>query len=225
MIEHPVIDAANQKSHTVNLSSYAFGAEVRGDLLTRVVHYQLAKRRLGTASTKRRGEVSGGGHKPYRQKGTGNARQGTIRAPQYRTGGVVFGPHPRDFSVKMTKKERALGLRIALSAKREADELILLKDFGLLQIKTKSLLEILNRLDAAKSVLIVLPESDPHVELSARNLPGVDVIRVEGVNVYDLLAHEKVLMTEAALIKLEARVAHGNGSKVEESEQTEGSPV
>ncbi|MBF0271397.1 MAG: 50S ribosomal protein L4 [Magnetococcales bacterium] len=225
MIEYPVIDAANQTSHTVNLSAHAFGAEVRGDLLTRVVHYQLAKRRLGTASTKRRGEVSGGGHKPYRQKGTGNARQGTIRAPQYRTGGVVFGPHPRDFSVKMTKKERALGLRIALSAKREAEELIVLKDFGLTQIKTKNLLEILTRLNAAKSVLIVLPEADAQVELSARNLPGVDVIRVEGVNVYDLLVHEKVLMTEAALIKLESRVAQGQGSKTEVSEQTEGSQV
>nr|CAX84032.1 50S ribosomal protein L4 [uncultured bacterium] len=216
MIEFPVVDAANQTSHTVNLSSHAFGCEVRGDLLTRVVHYQLAKRRLGTASTKRRGEVRGGGHKPYRQKGTGNARQGTIRAPQYRTGGVVFGPHPRDYSVKMNRKERALGLRTALSAKREAEELIVLTDFGLTEIKTRSMLQVLTRLNAANSVLIVLPESDERIERSARNLPGVDVIQVDGVNVYDLLVHEKLLMTEAALQKLEARVARSAG--------TEGSP-
>lgn len=222
MIEFPVIDAANQTSHTVNLSSHAFGADVRGDLLTRVVHYQLAKRRLGTASTKRRGEVSGGGHKPYRQKGTGNARQGTIRAPQYRTGGVVFGPHPRDFSVKMTKKERALGLRTALSAKREAGEMLVLKDFGLNEIRTKSLLSILTTLNAAHSVLIVLAERDERIELSARNLPGVDVILVEGVNVYDLLVHEKLLLTEAALVKLEARMAQAPGSKMALSDQSEG---
>ncbi|NGZ05048.1 MAG: 50S ribosomal protein L4 [Magnetococcales bacterium] len=225
MIEFPVIDAANQASHTVNLSELAFGTDVRPDLLNRVVHYQLAKRRLGTASTKRRGEVRGGGKKPYRQKGTGNARQGTIRAPQYRTGGVVFGPHPRDYSVKMTKKERALGLRSALSAKREAGELIILKEFGLSEIKTKTLLEILQRLQASQSVLIVLAELDPSVELSARNLPGVDVLPVEGVNVYDLLIHEKLLLTEAALVKLEARVAAAPGAKTLSLDVTEGSPA
>ncbi|MBF0341682.1 MAG: 50S ribosomal protein L4 [Magnetococcales bacterium] len=222
MIEYPVIDATNQTSHTVSLSSLVFGCTVRGDLLNRVVSYQLAKRRLGTASTKRRGEVRGGGHKPYRQKGTGNARQGTIRAPQYRTGGVVFGPHPRDFSVKMTKKERALGLRTALSAKREAGELIVLKDFGLTDIKTKTMLQILTRLDAARSVLIVVPDYDDRIELSARNLPNVDVILVEGVNVYDLLVHEKLLITEAALQKLEARVAQLPGSKTVTEQQSEG---
>lgn len=206
MIEFSVIDAANQPSHTVTLSAHAFGCKVRGDLLTRVVHYQLAKRRSGTASSKTRSDVHGGGHKPYRQKGTGNARQGTIRAPQYRTGGVVFGPHPRDMSVKMTKKERALGLRTALSAKREAGELIILKDFGLLEIKTQPLLKILTLINAAKSALVVLPEKDTVIELSARNLPGITVMRVEGVNVYDLLLHEKLILTEAALIKLEARL-------------------
>lgn len=206
MIEFPVIDAANQKSHTVNLSEHAFGCKVRGDLLTRVVHYQLAKRRSGSASTRRRGEVQGGGHKPYRQKGTGNARQGTTRAPQFRTGGVVFGPHPRDYAVKMTKKERALGLRTALSAKREAGELIVLKEFGLTGIKTQAMLKILTSLNAARSAMVVLPESDANVELSARNLPGISVLRVEGVNVYDLLLHEKLILTEAALGKLEARL-------------------
>ncbi|MEO5346254.1 MAG: 50S ribosomal protein L4 [Magnetococcus sp. YQC-9] len=223
MIDFPVIDAANnQTSHTVKLSSLGFGCVVRGDILTRVVHYQLAKRRLGTASTKRRGEVRGGGHKPYRQKGTGNARQGTIRAPQYRTGGVVFGPHPRDFSVKMTKKERALGLRTALSAKREAGELVIVQDFGLSQIKTKAMLAVLQRIQADKSTLIVLPGTEANVELSVRNLPGVDVIYVEGVNVYDILSHEKLVMTEAALLKLEERLAQLPGSKSAQIVQSEG---
>lgn len=215
MIDFPVIDAANQMSHTVTLSSHVFGCKVRGDLLNRVVHYQLAKRRSGTASTKRRSEVRGGGHKPYRQKGTGNARQGTIRAPQYRTGGVVFGPHPRDFSVKMTKKERALGLRTALSAKREAGEMIILKDFGLTEVKTQTFLKILTQLNAARSVLVLLPDSDTNIELSARNLPNVNVLRVEGVNVYDLLVHEKLIVTEAALAKLEARFASKNDADPE----------
>ncbi|MBF0438369.1 MAG: 50S ribosomal protein L4 [Magnetococcales bacterium] len=218
MIEVPVLDATNQTSHMVTLSNYAFGCKVRGDLLTRVVHYQLAKRRLGTASTKRRSEVRGGGHKPYRQKGTGNARQGTIRAPQYRTGGVVFGPHPKDYSVKMTKKERALGLRTALSAKREAGELIILKEFGLTEIKTKAMLNVLTQLNAARSVLVVLAESDSVVEISARNLPGVTVMRVEGVNVYDLLVHEKFILTESALEKLEARLALTASAKSEGSQ-------
>ncbi|GAB0058017.1 50S ribosomal protein L4 [Candidatus Magnetaquicoccaceae bacterium FCR-1] len=223
MIDFPVIDAAsNESSRTVKLSSLGFGCVVRGDLLTRVVHYQLAKRRLGTASTKRRGEVRGGGHKPYRQKGTGNARQGTIRAPQYRTGGVVFGPHPRDYAVKMTKKERALGLRTALSAKREAGELIVVQDFGLERIKTKAMLEILKRIGADRSSLIVLPGIDANVELSVRNLPGVDVILVEGVNVYDILSHEKLVMTEAALAKLEERLANLPGSKAVGIDASEG---
>ncbi|MBF0416926.1 MAG: 50S ribosomal protein L4 [Magnetococcales bacterium] len=223
MIEIPVIDTANNtSSRTLKLSSLGFGCVVRGDLLTRVVHYQLAKRRLGTASTKRRGEVRGGGHKPYRQKGTGNARQGTIRAPQYRTGGVVFGPHPRDFSVKMTKKERALGLRTALSAKREAEELIIVQDFGLNQIKTKAMMEVLKRLGAEHSCLIVLPGIDANIELSVRNLPGIDVIQVEGVNVYDILSHSKLVMTEAALSKLEERLATLPGSKSVAYETVEG---
>ncbi|MBF0294454.1 MAG: 50S ribosomal protein L4 [Magnetococcales bacterium] len=206
MIEFSVVDASNQTLHAVNLSDHVFGCPVRGDLLTRVVHYQLAKRRTGTASTKRRSEVHGGGRKPYRQKGTGNARQGTTRAPQFRTGGVVFGPHPRDFAVKMNKKERQLGLRTALSAKREAGEMIVLGEFGLVGIKTKPMLEILTRLNAARSALVVLHEADMLVELSARNLPGITVMQVEGVNVYDLLVHEKLILTEAALAKLEARL-------------------
>ncbi len=221
MIEYSVIDSANQTSHTVTLSTHAFGCKVRGDLLTRVVHYQLAKRRSGTASTKTRSDVHGGGHKPYRQKGTGNARQGTIRAPQYRTGGVVFGPHPKDYSIKMTKKERALGLRTALSAKREAGELIILKEFGLVEPKTQPMLKILKLLNASKSTLVVMAESDSVVELSLRNLPGISVIRVEGVNVYDLLRHEKLILTEAALVKLEARLG-GQADSVTADENVEG---
>ncbi|MBF0625018.1 MAG: 50S ribosomal protein L4 [Magnetococcales bacterium] len=206
MIDYPVKDANNQEQRRVALSEEAFGKAVRPDLLAMAVRYQMAKRRSGNASTKTRGQVRGGGRKPYRQKGTGNARQGTIRAPQFRTGGIVFGPHPRDYAHKLSKRVRRLALQTALSAKREAQELILVADLGLEGIKTKALQAILKRLDVTGSVLIVIAAADDKVELSARNIPGVSVIRPEGVNVHDLLWHEKVILTEAALQKIEERL-------------------
>lgn len=207
-IERPVRDAANQELRTATLSPTVFGRPVRGDLLARVVNWQLAKRRSGTASTRTRSDVRGGGRKPFRQKGTGNARQGTIRAPQYRTGGVVFGPHPRSHAIKLPKQERRLALQTALSAKCAADELILIEGFGLGgEIRTRTMRTVLEALNAAQSTLIVLPEEDRAVSLSARNLPGITVIRVEGVNAYDLLAHQKLILTEEALGKLQERLA------------------
>ena len=207
-IEHSVRDAGNQELRTVTLNSAVFGRVVRGDLLARVVNYQLARRRSGTASTKGRAEVRGGGRKPFRQKGTGNARQGTTRAVQCRTGGVVFGPHPRSYATKLPKQERKLALQTALSAKREAGELILVDDFGLGDnVKTQAMRAVLESLDAGSSTMIVLPEADRAVSLSARNLPGISVIRVEGVNAYDLLSHQKLILTETALKQLEERLA------------------
>lgn len=207
MIEYPLINTSKETMRMVELSEAVFGKEVRGDLLARMVNYQLAKRRAGTASTKGRSEVRGGGRKPYRQKGTGNARQGTIRAPQFRTGGIVFGPLPRDYAHKMTKKERRLALMTALSAKFQDNSLVFLDKFGMEEVKTKAMVAILSALGIDKTVLIVLSQSDSVVELSSRNLPGVSVIRVEGVNTYDLLAHEKVIVTEDALRMLEERLA------------------
>lgn len=207
MIEFSIVDAGNQSLRQVTLQEEVFGREVRGDLLARVVNYQLARRRGGGASTKRRAEVAGGGKKPFRQKGTGNARQGTIRAPHYRGGGVVFGPHPRSYAMKVHKKVRRLALQTALSAKREAGELVVIDGFNLVEIKTKAMRTILEALGVGRSALIVLAEKDVNVERSAQNLPGIDCIAVEGVNVYDLLVHEKVILTEAALGALQERLA------------------
>lgn len=205
-MEFSLKDMQNNHLRTIELPEALFGREVRGDLLTRMVNYQLAKRRSGTASTKGRSEVRGGGKKPYRQKGTGNARQGTIRAPQFRTGGVVFGPLPRSYAHKMDKKERRLALMTALSAKYAASEVIIVDNLVLAEMKTKVMRSVLAAMDAEKSALIIVVEEDRRVELSARNLPGVKVLRLEGINTYDLLAHEKVIMTEDAVKRLEEKL-------------------
>jgi large subunit ribosomal protein L4 len=208
MIEFPLKDTNNQQIRTVQLSDLVFGQPMRSDLLALMVRYQLAKRRIGSASTKTRSDVAGGGRKPYRQKGTGNARQGTIRAPQFRKGGVVFGPHPRDYDLGLPKKVRKLSLRVALSAKREAGELIVIDQIKLAEIKTKAFQAILKQMGIdAVSVLIVLAEDDRIVQLSARNLSKVSIMRSEGVNVYDLLAYNVLILTEPALQKLEERLA------------------
>lgn len=206
MIELPVKDTSNQELRTVQLNETVFGRPMRKDLLSAAVTYQLAKRRSGTASSKGRAEIRGGGKKPYRQKGTGNARQGTTRAPQFRTGGIVFGPKPRSFAVKMPRKMRRLALQTALSAKVDAGEIIVVDAFGLDQIKTKRMGEILTTLTAGRSTLVVLAEEDRNVALSARNIPRVTTQLAVGVNVYDLLLHEKVILTEAALKSLEEKL-------------------
>ncbi|HIJ85073.1 MAG: 50S ribosomal protein L4 [Magnetococcales bacterium] len=205
-MEFSLKDTQNNHLRTIELSEALFGREVRGDILARMVNYQLAKRRSGTASTKVRSQVRGGGRKPYRQKGTGNARQGTIRAPQFRTGGVVFGPLPRSYAHKMDKKERRLALMMALSAKHAAGEMIIVDSLVLAEVKTKAMKAVLAALSAEVSALVVVVEADRNVELSARNLPGIKVLRLEGINTYDLLAHEKVIMTEDAVKRLEERL-------------------
>lgn len=207
MMELSVRDASNRDVRTVQLSEAIFGQEARPDLIAMTVNYQLAKRRSGTADTKTRGEVHGGGRKPYRQKGTGHARQGTIRAPQFRTGGIVFGPHPRDYTTKLNKKVRRQALLSALSVKNEAGEILVVEGFGLTEIKTKAMRQVLTTWGADQSALIVLAADDATIMLAARNLPRVTVIRYEGVNVYDVLAHDKVIITEEALQKLEERLA------------------
>jgi large subunit ribosomal protein L4 len=207
MIDYSVKDIANQELRRVELSDAVFGRKIRKDLLSRIVGYQLASRRSGNASTKGRAEVRGGGHKPYRQKGTGNARQGTVSAPHYRSGGIVFGPHPRDFSVKMLKKERRLALQTALSLKADSAEMIVLEGFALEAVSTKIMAKILGDLGIVKSAVIVLDQMDEKVSLSARNIPGIKVCLVDGVNAYDLLAHENLIVTESALKKIEERLA------------------
>lgn len=188
------------------LAEKVFNDDVRGYLIHDMVRYQLAKRRQGTAKTKGRSEVAGGGKKPYRQKGTGNARQGTVRAPQFVGGGTVFGPVPRDYSFKLNRKVKKAALRSALSARYKDEKLTVLNALTLEKISTKGFAEFLKRFEL-NSALVVIEESDPTVELSARNIPGVKVLRAEGVNVYDIMKYPNLVLTEGAVNQLEGALA------------------
>ena len=207
-----VVNLDNKKAGSLDLSPAVFETVVRPHLLHAEVRRQLAERRSGTHSTKNRALVSGGGAKPYRQKGTGRARQGTIRAPQFAGGGVVFGPVPRGYSHKLPKKMRRAALLSALSQRLKESALTVVDDLQIDGFKTKRMLEILDALGlAGGSVLVVIDEPNATVEASARNLPGVGVVRSEGLNVYDLLRHQHLLFTEAAIAQLETRLANAPG--------------
>jgi large subunit ribosomal protein L4 len=188
------------------LSDVVFNDVVRGYLIHDMVRYQLAARRQGTADTKTRSEVSGGGKKPYKQKGTGNARQGCIRAPHYVGGGAAFGPSPRDYTFKLNRKVKKAALRSALSARFQAEKLTVLNAIDLEKISTKGFTEILNRFDLDK-VLVVVSGANRNLELSARNLPNVKVLRAEGVNVYDVMKYPNLIVTEGAVSQLEGALA------------------
>lgn len=202
-----VVNLDNKKAGSLDLSSAVFETEVRPHLYHAEVRRQLAERRAGTHSTKNRAAVSGGGAKPYRQKGTGRARQGTIRAPQYAGGGAVFGPVPRGYAHKLPKKVRRAALLSALSQRLQEQALTVVDDLQVEGFKTRRIVEILAALGLSQStVLIVIDEPNPTVEASARNIPGVSVLRSEGLNVHDLLRHGHLLITKAAVEKLEARL-------------------
>lgn len=188
------------------LSDMVFNDVVRGYLIHDMVRFQLAARRQGTADTKTRSEVSGGGKKPYKQKGTGNARQGCIRVPHYVGGGAAFGPTPRDYTFKLNRKVKKAALRSALSARFQAEKLTVLNAIDLEKISTKGFTEILNRFDLDK-VLVVISGANPNLELSARNLPNVKVLRAEGVNVYDVMKYPNLVVTEGAVSQLEGALA------------------
>jgi large subunit ribosomal protein L4 len=168
---------------------------------------QLANRRRGTASTKRRGEVSGGGRKPWRQKGTGRARQGSTRSPLWRGGGVALGPKPRDYAYHLPKKVRRAALCSALSMKTQEGLLKVIDRLDIPAPKTRQIVAFLKDLRVEKAAIIVLADDNPNVRLAARNLPAVKVLRVEGVNIYDLLAYDYLICTKEALMKLQERVA------------------
>ena len=188
------------------LKEEIFGAKVRPHLLHQTVVMQLNNLRAGTASTKTKGFVRGGGKKPWRQKGTGRARAGSIRSSLWVGGGTIFGPQPRDYSYRLPKKARKQALLSALSAKNRDGKIIVLDKWELAEPKTKLMRKILDDLKVT-SVLIVLAQSDERVERSARNLPAVKVLRVEGLNVYDLLRHEHLILTEGSLRLIEERLA------------------
>jgi large subunit ribosomal protein L4 len=186
----------------LELNDAIFGVEVNQDLMHKVVVSQLANRRQGTVATKNRAAVRGGGRKPWRQKGTGRARQGSIRSPQWVGGGVVFGPTPRDFSYRLPKKARRAALKSALSAKVEAGNMVVLDQLTVDGPKTKAMANMFKALDVQKP-LVVTAEWDTNVELSTRNIPGALVAKTQGLNVYDILNSQKVVITKDAVAKLE----------------------
>ncbi|HEY3168662.1 MAG TPA: 50S ribosomal protein L4 [Candidatus Binatia bacterium] len=188
------------------LNEAIFGAKTRPHLLHQAVVMQLANRRAGSAATKTKGFVSGGGKKPWRQKGTGRARAGSIRSPIWVGGGTTFGPQPRDYSYRMPRTARREALLSALSLKNREGKIIVVDKFELDEIKTKLMVKALAELKV-DSALVVIPQSDVKIERSARNLPKIKVLRVEGLNVYDLLRYEHLILTEGALKRLEERLA------------------
>lgn len=202
----PTIDIYNAGGDVVgsmDLNENVFGADVRTDVMHEVVVNYLANQRQGTQSTKTRTEVRGGGIKPWRQKGTGRARQGSIRAPQWVGGGVALGPKPRDYRYAVNKKVRRLALKSALSAKVQDSELIVLDAFEAPEIKTKQVTELLKNLKVTEKALIVLPENDKNIVASARNIKGVDTTYVGAINTYEVLSHTKCIILKDAVTKLE----------------------
>lgn len=187
----------------IALSDEVFGTEVRQDILHRAMVNYLANQRQGTANTLTRAEVSGGGRKPWRQKGTGRARHGSIRSPLWRKGGITFGPKPRSFKTAMPKKLKRFALKSALSAKVVDKELILLESLSMEAPKTKKMVSILNNLKADKKSLIVMAAKDENVEKSARNIPGVKATYVNTLNIYDILNHDCLIMTKDAAERVE----------------------
>jgi len=197
-----VYTQAKEKVSEINLDPRIFDSEVKGHLIHDVVRMQMARKRKGSASTKTRSMVRGGGAKPWRQKGTGRARAGTIRSPLWRGGGVVFGPSPRKYDLAIPKKVRKGALRSVLSLRNKEGKVWVLKDFGFEEIKTKKFVAFMEAFDL-KNVLVVLDEKNVNVERSARNIPGVKVLRVEGLNVYDILAHENLILVERAVERIQ----------------------
>ena len=187
---------------SIELNDAVFGVEVNEHLVHMAVVNQLANNRQGTQSAKTRSEVSGGGRKPWRQKGTGHARQGSTRAPQWTGGGTVFAPKPRDYSFKMNKKEKRAALCSALSSKVAESQIIVLDEFKLDEIKTKKFVEVMNNLKASKA-LVVLEGENKNVVLSGRNIPTVKVTATNEINTYDVLKYETLVVTKAAVEKLE----------------------
>jgi len=195
-----IYNTNKEKVSRVELDKKIFGREVNPHLLYEVVKMQLASRRKGTASTKNRSRVRGGGTKPWRQKGTGRARAGTIRSPLWTGGGIVFGPLPRDYSYRVNKKAKKAALRAALSSKLKENKLFILDNFNLAEIKAKSFLSILEHLKIEEALII--DNTNINLEKSARNVSSVKVLRPEGLNVYDILKYDSLIITQPGLEKI-----------------------
>jgi large subunit ribosomal protein L4 len=197
-----VFDIQKKKVAEVDLNDAVFGAEVNEAIIYDVVKMQLASRRSGTASTKTRSDVRGGGKKPWRQKGTGRARAGTTRSPIWRGGGIVFGPHPRDYSYSIPKKVRKKALISALSMKFKENKMLILKDFPMEKISTRVFKSVVD-LFSLKKVLFVLDDNNEFLLKSSRNIKNVKMVRSEGINVYDILNHEHLILLEPSVKKIE----------------------
>jgi large subunit ribosomal protein L4 len=187
----------------IELKDDVFGVEINTHVMYEAVKAYLANQRQGTQSAKTRSEVRGGGRKPWRQKGTGRARQGSIRSPQWKGGGVVFAPKPRDYSIRLPKKVRRLALKSAFSSKVASGEIIVVDSLTLNEPKTKEMVSLLKSLKIDRKALIVLPEKDEKVVRSAQNIPGIKTTQVNTLNVYDILNHDMFIITKEAVNKVE----------------------
>lgn len=201
-----VISLENKKVGSVDLDESVFGADVRADIMSRAVNWQLAKRRAGTHQVKGRTDVRGGGAKPFKQKGTGRARQGTSRAPQMRGGGVVFGPHLRDHGFGLQKKVRKMALKSALSSKQAEGKLVVVDAAKMKNPKTADLAKSLAKLGWGRALLIDGTEVDANFKLAAQNIIGIDVLPSQGANVYDILRSDTLVLTKDAVDRLVERL-------------------
>lgn len=198
-----VFDIKGKEVGNIELNDEIFGAKVNEHLMYLAVKVQLANKRQGTQSAKTRAEVSGGGRKPWRQKGTGHARQGSIRAPQWTGGGVVFAPKPRDYSLKMNKKEKRAALKSALTSTVLDEKFIVIDELSLKEIKTKEMQKVFDALKVKKALLVLGNDDNKNVMLSARNIEGIKTTKADVLNVYDILKYNTVVTTKAAVQRIE----------------------
>ena len=197
-----VYDIEKNKVSELELDDSVFAVPVKEHLMYDVVRMQLATKRKGTASTKGRSDVSGGGKKPWRQKGTGRARAGTTRSPIWRGGGIVFGPQPRDYSFRITKKVRKAAIKSALTVKVQNDKMFVFNEFQLDEIKTKKFKEVLDRFEL-KSTLFVIDKANPELQKSSRNIKDVKMMLSEGINVFDILKYDNLVLMESSVKMIE----------------------
>jgi large subunit ribosomal protein L4 len=202
-----LFDQKGSKVSDIELNDSIFGIEPNNHVLFEAIVMQRASQRQGTHKTKIRSEVAGGGRKPWRQKGTGRARQGSIRSPQWRGGGTVFGPTPRSYSYKLPKKVRRLAIKSALSSKVLDENIVVLESLAFDTPKTKDFKGVLQALSIDSKALIVTADLDENVALSARNIPGVTIVTADGINVLDVINHDKLILTKAAVEKVEEVLA------------------
>lgn len=203
MASAPLFDTSGRKAGEVDLPANLFAREISVPLMHQKVVAENNAARQGTSNTLTRGQVAGGGKKPYRQKGTGRARQGTVSAPHYRHGGIVFGPHPRDYTQKMPKKMRLAALKSALSAKAAAGELLVIEDFSLSRISTREAALLLDAMEVTGKALVIIEDSNETVQKSLRNIPGVQLRRALDVSTRDVVYGGQLVVTKAALAKME----------------------